>query len=825
MKENKGFTLTEILVVIAIIGIILLIAIPSILKISKSIKIRELETKKSALISAAEKYAQNNLSEYPKNVSFIQIPVRTLLYYGYVTSDAECSEPIGCVINPVDNSSMNDEIITVKRNLSITQAIWGASDSKSLIATFYANGATNVGNSVSYISLGCDAINNGSCKFKAPKIVRKGFEILGWNTNADATTGILANEGELTLDLTNNGIEYYAITKKDVTVDFNANGGIFADGSNLTDNCTYYNRSINCAIANNPEATKNGYNYNNNSKWNTNASGTGTTINLSSVSDSVTAYIKWSAIPYTVALNPNSGFYAETPEGYTKVGTNYNKNYNIETPTFSLPGGIASFGKDFVGWTGSNGSVPEYTVNVETGSTGNKSYLANWEPKVYTLVRRTENYMKGRTVGVGYEGTYETIENGYRLHKNSKKSSFSGISLPSGIFEKGQGRRYIVTYNIQKVSGTLDRIGGHLENTETQNMFMIDGIEREERYGIANDPDNVGGALIEDDGRVHTVYLDFIHNSEKDILWIQPNRGETIDVTVDITNIDIYEIISESEKSYGSNFTTRELNIEVFGSRGIKNWYNNNSLSNKLTTSTLFTQDNAQFEDVNTSGTNAYIYGEIQAKTDIPVYCVLASSGNNIVFKDKSATSYGLTKDDSIPNYNSTNSLSTGLGTFYGFVKDNNGNESVCSITVSERIVTGKYCTHEPDSVIVYYDSIDNYSCSNGNFTATSSSSRSGFGCNDSCPSTCNANASYTCRKGACIGTADLICPASSVYITPEEQFYYSYNGSQPNTKCRKYVPLSATTCPAPYAGPYSIYGCPTGTKKLTVNNNNWCIG
>ncbi len=844
MKENKGFTLTEILVVIAIIGIILLIAIPSILKISKSIKIRELETKKSALISAAEKYAQNNLSEYPKNVSFIQIPVRTLLYYGYVTSDAECSEPIGCVINPVDNSSMNDEIITVKRNLSITQAIWGASDSKSLIATFYANGATNVGNSVSYISLGCDAINNGSCKFKAPKIVRKGFEILGWNTNANAENGSLGNEEELTLNSSNNGIEYYAITKKNVTIAFDANGGAFNSGSATSDNCTYYNRSTNCSISNNPEATKNGYNYNNNSKWNTNADGSGNTINLSSVSESTTAYIRWNAIPYIVSLNPSSGSFTETPEGYTKNGTNYNKNYNIETPTFYLPGDVKSFGKDFLGWTGSNGNTPQYSVNIEKGSTGNKSYTANWTTKVYTLVRRTENYMNGRTVGVGYEGNYETIANGYKLYTKGK--NLAGLSLPSGIFKNG--RRYIVTYNIQRVAGELNRIGGHIAGQDTGEsanpIFRVDGIDREEKYGISNVANTYGGVEIpvckenseelddvckDEEGhyndaynsKVHSVYLEFTHYANADVIWIQPNRGNSTDVTVNITDIDIYEIISENEKEYGSNYTERELNLEVFGDRGIQEWHSSNSLSKKLTTSTKFTQDSATFEDIDTSGTKAYVYGKIENKSSIPVYCVLKSSGRNIVFDEKSAISYGLTKDDSTPNYNSINSLSIGLGTFYGYVKDNKGNESVCSITVSERVINGKYCSEPPENIWIDYENYDIFTCSNGKFISSSYTLEDA--CLIKCPETCGSTDNYQCRKGSCVATAQLWCPISDE--DDEIQIYYTNNGTQPNTTCRKSVPLSATKCPYPYNGPYPIYGCPTGTKKLTVNNNNWCIG
>ena len=43
-------------------------------------------------------------------------------------------------------------------------------------------------------------------------------------------------------------------------------------------------------------------------------------------------------------------------------------------------------GYEFVGWTGSNGTTPELLVDVEQGSTGHKTYTANWiEMQDYTL--------------------------------------------------------------------------------------------------------------------------------------------------------------------------------------------------------------------------------------------------------------------------------------------------------------------------------------------------------------------------------------------------------------------------------------------------------
>jgi len=51
--------------------------------------------------------------------------------------------------------------------------------------------------------------------------------------------------------------------------------------------------------------------------------------------------------------------------------------YTSETNTFTLNNPTKS-GATFKGWTGSNGTTPQTTVRIEKGSTGDKSYTANW---------------------------------------------------------------------------------------------------------------------------------------------------------------------------------------------------------------------------------------------------------------------------------------------------------------------------------------------------------------------------------------------------------------------------------------------------------------
>ena len=138
--NKKGFTLTEIIVVIVLISILIAIAVPSILSIRNRINQRLLESKKDTILVAAELYGQDNSQLFITD-EFI-ITVGELVNAGYVEKDVEengenCTDSFGCVINPVDNTSLNNVKILVKKEVSTIIAIWdgklGSSSSSELV--------------------------------------------------------------------------------------------------------------------------------------------------------------------------------------------------------------------------------------------------------------------------------------------------------------------------------------------------------------------------------------------------------------------------------------------------------------------------------------------------------------------------------------------------------------------------------------------------------------------------------------------------------------------------------------------------------------------
>ena len=110
MINKKGFTLVEILVVVALISVIMIIAIPSIMSVNKKMNEREFAAKKELIISAAEMYGKDNKdSLFPGSSTTSSVTVQVLLDNKYIEPDKDNK-----VYSPVDNSVLNTHSIKLK---------------------------------------------------------------------------------------------------------------------------------------------------------------------------------------------------------------------------------------------------------------------------------------------------------------------------------------------------------------------------------------------------------------------------------------------------------------------------------------------------------------------------------------------------------------------------------------------------------------------------------------------------------------------------------------------------------------------------------------
>ena len=106
----------------------------------------------------------------------------------------------------------------------------------------------------------------------------------------------------------------------------------------------------------------------------------------------------WSKDTYTISYTLNGG-------------TNHSNNpssYQVDTATITL-GYPTREGYTFTGWTGSNGTTPQKIVTIPKGSTGNKSYTANWTTDAYTITYNLDGGTNNSNNPSSYNVTTNTI--------------------------------------------------------------------------------------------------------------------------------------------------------------------------------------------------------------------------------------------------------------------------------------------------------------------------------------------------------------------------------------------------------------------------------
>ena len=214
--------------------------------------------------------------------------------------------------------------------------------------TYNGNGGT-VGSTSGKTSY---TIENGLASL--PDASRNGYDFDGWYAGNTKYTSIAKGTyGSLTLTA--------KWTSKEYTVTYNADGG------SVTPSSQKYKTDT--GLSSLPNATKTGYTfsgwYSGNTKYTSIAKGTYGNLTLTA---------KWSVTTYNINYTMNGG---------TNISTNP-KTYNITTNTITLKNPTRN-GYTFTGWTGSNGSTPQTTVKIAKGSTGDKSYTANWKANTYTI--------------------------------------------------------------------------------------------------------------------------------------------------------------------------------------------------------------------------------------------------------------------------------------------------------------------------------------------------------------------------------------------------------------------------------------------------------
>ena len=104
--------------------------------------------------------------------------------------------------------------------------------------------------------------------------------------------------------------------------------------------------------------------------------GTAQTRAIADGEETITLSATFAPISYKLTYDLAGGKLAS---GVTNPST-----YTVETATFTLNNPTRDY-YDFIGWTGTDLSAPTQAVTITKGSTGDRTYTANWTEKTYTV--------------------------------------------------------------------------------------------------------------------------------------------------------------------------------------------------------------------------------------------------------------------------------------------------------------------------------------------------------------------------------------------------------------------------------------------------------
>ena len=299
---------------------------------------------------------------------------------------------------------------------------------------------------ITYNLDGGSATNETSYNYESDAIAlanpaRRGYSFRGWS-GTDLTGDTNKN---VVIPEQSHGARSY--TANWDTVPYSIS---YSLGGGTASNETTYNIESDTITLNNP--TRTAYDF---VGW----SGTGLTGNNnksvtvakgSSGNRSYTA--NWTPTNYTISYTLNGG-----------SATN-NTSYNVETNSFTLNNPTRT-AYDFVGWSGTGLSgTGNKTVTISKGSTGNRSYTANWTPTTYTITYNLNGGSASNNTTYTIETNSFTLNNPTRANYNFAGWSGTGISGTSTSVTIAKGssgnRSYTANWTPGQTVWNYDYTGG-----------------------------------------------------------------------------------------------------------------------------------------------------------------------------------------------------------------------------------------------------------------------------------------------------------------------------------------------------------------------------
>lgn len=315
----------------------------------------------------------------------------------------------------------------------------------------------------------------------ANSFVRYGYNFAGWTETAEwvgqeyedgEQVGNLTaeNNGEFSLNAQWNPVKTY--------INFHENGG---NGSMLSQE-TFYETITTLSPC---EFTREHWLF---TGWNTKTDGTGISYPDKSKfvsyngeeGSELDLYAQWRLVDYTIDYDLTGGTLTEpNPSTYT-----------YETEDFTLQNPVRE-GYIFLGWTGSNGNEPEKKVTIQKGSSGDRTYRANWQPEMKTITFDPAGgtWSDGKTGSISINAEYDSeiplpdmpVREHYTFAwwQNSNEREYN----PGHIYKVTKDETFQAIWNPVRYGISYDLAGGRVEGTnpiaytaETEDFTLINPV-------------------------------------------------------------------------------------------------------------------------------------------------------------------------------------------------------------------------------------------------------------------------------------------------------------------------------------------------------------
>ena len=319
---------------------------------------------------------------------------------------------------------------------------------------------------------------------------------------------------------------------------------------------------------------------------------------------------------------------------------------------------------------GSNSHTWEKNLNGVPGNT-TKAYLpASWSTGLNSGVAVPE---------IGYHAHMRVVSDNavFRYKTNESYNGNTGSGVSGGTQTAGTittdrwlgtaqsitgtkltaGKKYAISMDVYRVSGTT-----------YINTGLYHKVSSSSSYGFHSGRGNLTPTTTGKWERltyIFTLNSSYV-NSANPSVYIYGMYGGSGELYVD--NVTLEEV-AEYDKTYGSNYSSVDMSTPSRTGYTLSGWYNTGTYSTKLSTSNTFTSSTAVFDNINTSGTNAYIYGKWTPNTYTITYngngntSGSTSSSSHSYNVPKALTTNGFVRKDYI--FNGWNTSPNGSGTSY----------------------------------------------------------------------------------------------------------------------------------------------------------------